>query len=219
MKRALVGVCLIILPVAAASAIRRSPPSIAGQTYEVVSQPANWIPFSADLVRVHASSGRTYVGRFYRSADGSTRSETGRPGLPVDTIGIKNISERKLYLWSRGLDRWTAQPMLLPSEEWRPTPRRKKSGIDIGLEPIAGFQVMRSRKGVRDIFEAPYLNLFPLVVIEPCTGSVGPACGIWHTNVVVGEQPSQYFRTPEGAYIEELDEPGGIISREPSSKP
>src|SRR5919197_4236876 len=124
------------------------------QPRELIAQPTNWLPFTADVRRVDEKSGEVRVGRFYRAADGSTRSETGPTLDAIDTIGIKNIASRKFYLWSQDRGWWTAQPMDLPQRGWRPTARVLTPNTSFIPDRVEGFDLVKTVMGSRIVYEA-----------------------------------------------------------------
>ena len=60
---------------------------------------------------------------------------------------------------------------------------------------------------------APDLNFFTLVIRVPCEFDPRAACGTWHSNIKLGEQPSDLFLPPAEAQIVPLPTPGGIVKK------
>lgn len=203
---------LTLITVGATVLYGRSPERQQLSNVVIVPQPATWVPFSADIKRVGAEKGTVWVGRFYRASDGSTRSETGRSLDSIDTVGIKNIEGRTFYLWSKSRGSWTAQPMDLPPWGWQPRPRHLSPRMGAVAQKVEGFDLMLSINKQRMVYESPQLNFFPLVAVEPCAVATATACGVWHSNIVLGEQPPSYFLPQAGASLEWLSEPGGIVN-------
>lgn len=175
----------------------------------LVAQPSEWVPFSADIRQV-GSAGTTAVGRFYRSSDGSTRSETGDSFDALDTVAIKNIKERAFYLHTVD-GAWTVQPMDLPPWGWKPMPTRFGNGMTPVPETVEGFSLIRSESGPVVLYRSPELNLFVLITAVPCETGRAVECGISHSNIVLGEQPEEHFQPPAGVRVMRVDKPGGIV--------
>jgi hypothetical protein len=159
---------------------------------ERVPIPDTWVPFSAKLT-THATSGKTFVGRFYRSSDGSTRSETGPSPDRMTVIAIKNIPQSLLYLWRRG--EWTQQPMQLPPSGWKPQSFPVRATTPVA-EKVEGFDVVQADSVNSTTLFAPALNLFPIVLIlKECPAPL-PECGERYSDIRIGEQPAELFLPP-----------------------
>jgi hypothetical protein len=87
-----------------------------------LSQPEQWVPFSADVVHVSAI-GRESKGRFYRGVDGSTRHDLilDYGDKIVPEVRIENFAERKFY-YNDGRDKWLTGPLEWGEQAFRPQP-------------------------------------------------------------------------------------------------
>jgi hypothetical protein len=76
-----------------------------------LSQPAQWVPFSADVLHVSAT-GRVSSGKFYRAADGSTRHDLvlDYGDKIVPEIRIENFADRSFYS-NDGRKEWLTGPL------------------------------------------------------------------------------------------------------------
>jgi hypothetical protein len=189
------------------------------QDLELVDQPPYWVPFSAELKKIDERDGSIFVGRSYRASDGSTRNETGRSFDRITSIAIKNIPQATFYLWNTRQG-WTSQPMDLPpgglaTPRARVFNRHNMTEVD---DTVEGLKLIRLETGARALYQAPELNLYTLVILVKCTYDPGAACGTWHSNIKVGEQPVEYFLPPPDAQVLYVDTPGGIVKKEPSAR-
>jgi hypothetical protein len=180
---------------------------------EIIAQPSEWVPFSAELKRIHETDGAVFVGHYYTASDGSTRSETGPSFEKITSIGIKNIAQATFYLWSpeRG---WTSQPMQLPPGGWKPIPTTFNERMTRVSDTVEGFELIKHETAGRVLYKAPQLNLFILTNLVKCKFSDTTTCGTWFFNIRVGEQPAEYFVPPSDVRIDFVDKPGGIVWRE-----
>lgn len=159
--------------------------------------PDSWVPFSADF-RVFGPGVGPSTGRFYRSSDGSTRSETR--ALADLAIGIVNVAARRFYSYSRGSG-WVSQPLELSPEGMRPRTLPESPFLERVPEPWEGLEVWRLQDAsgaVRLI--APALNAFTV----RREGGMGPSFEF--TNIAIGE-PDVAFVPPASATVRESDEP------------
>ncbi|MGE0123564.1 MAG: hypothetical protein AB7U25_11550 [Vicinamibacterales bacterium] len=205
------GVLQAAKPLRAPAGATIQPP---GQTREYVQQPSEWVPFSAHIRRVNAADGFVSVGRFYRSSNGSTRSDTGPSLDQIDTIGIKNIDRVAFYLWSIKLG-WSQQPMSLPPDGWTPGLIVFNDAMTRVPERVEGFELIRHDAPPFTVFRAPQLNMFDVMRLIPCQFNTALMCGTWFSNFVVGEQPAELFAPPEGQPIAYNPQPGGIVPHQP----
>jgi hypothetical protein len=174
---------------------------------ERIPIPDKWVPFSAKLT-TRTTSGKTYAGRFYRSTDGSTRSETGPSPDQITVIAIKNIPQALFYLWQRG--QWTQQPMQLPPSGWNPQSFPVRAVTPVA-EKVEGFDVVQGDSANSTTLFAPQLNLFPIVLINKECPASPPECGERYSDIHIGEQPAELFLPPTDVALRVLEEPGGII--------
>lgn len=178
----------------------------------VIEQPSTWVPFSAELKRVHENDGTVFVGRQFRASDGSTRNETGRSFDAIDSIAVKNVPQSTFYRWTPE-EGWTSQPMTLPPWGWKPVPTHWQEKMTKTDETVEGFDLIRFESVGRVFYQAPKLNLFTLVTQVPCKFDPVATCGTWYSNIKVNEQPPDYFWPSPGAPIVQRKEPGGIVWR------
>lgn len=180
---------------------------------EYVEQPETWTPFSADLRRVNAMNGAVHVGRFYRSSDGSTRSETGPSLEQINSIGIKNIGDVAFYSWNDKFG-WMQQPMTLPPEGWQPGRIVFNERMTRVQERLGDLELIRHDQSPYTVYRAPMLNMFDVIKLLPCQFESTSACGTWLSNIRIGEQSSELFAPPSSASIQQNPEPGGIRPHE-----
>lgn len=179
---------------------------------QYVEQPAAWVPFSADIRRVNAMTGAVSVGKFYRSSEGSTRSDTGPSLDRIDTIGIKNIRLVAFYLWSDKTG-WRQQPMTIPPDGWAPGKIVFNEHMTRVPERIDGLELIKHDAPPYTVFRAPQLNMFELVKLLPCQFESPTPCGTWFANVQIGEQPPELFEVPASQPVVQNPQPGGIVLR------
>lgn len=179
---------------------------------QYVEQPSTWVAFSADIRRVNAMTGAVSVGKFYRSSDGSTRSDTGSSLDRIDTIGIKNIRLVAFYLWSDKTG-WSQQPMTIPPDGWGPGKIVFNERMTRVPERIDGLELIKHDAPPYTVFRAPQLNMFELVKLLPCQFASPTPCGTWFANVQIGEQPPELFEVPASQPVVQNPQPGGIVLR------
>jgi hypothetical protein len=214
MYKALARTLLVVIPVVLAAGA--TPPgrhllARAQSVKQIIPQPDNWVPFSANVKRV-TDNGTVYVGRFYRAADASTRTETGPSLDDVRVISIKSMPDQLLYLWVKQRNQWISHPMQLPPGGWRPVPRVLNDRVIATGERIEGFALMKIDDGQnRSHVESPQLNFFPLRMTELCKNATsGVVCGEWYSNILIGNPPADLFKVPAGEPIVASDVPGGL---------
>lgn len=209
MKRIALQTVLAVLPLGVPGVFVCGTPSAQVPQPALVSQPTDWVPFSAQHERTN-ETGEVSVGRYYQSSDGSTRSETGPSLNSINVVLIKHIPTATFYKW-RPKEGWTQQPMELPPNGWHPRPTYASVFQD-AAETVEGLRLLKRELGARTMFVAPELNLFP--VMEKRT-DCAPAvmCGSRYFNIHIGEPPSELFTPAANATTKQLSEPGGIKSR------
>lgn len=138
------------------------------------------------------------TGRFYRSSDGSTRSETRT--LADLAIGIVNVAAGRFYSYSRGTG-WVSRPLELPSERLRPRRPPASPFLERVPEPWEGLEVWRLQDGSGAVLLiAPALNAFTV----RREGGKGPSFEF--TNIAIGE-PAVALGPPASATVRESEEP------------
>lgn len=194
--------------------------SRATQTPSEIPQPANWVPFSADVSVTHADSGITVYGRFYRDAQGSTRLETGPKGETVVTF-IRNIPRGVYYsLNTKRGEAWLQGPMKLPSGGWKPRVTRSdlvglskhtpfvevRTGKPHSFRAATGLTAYRILNGAGTLsLEVPDLSFFPILTVT-LEGRREA-----YSNVEISDQPEHLFLPPAGAQVIVTDQVGGIV--------
>lgn len=189
-------------------------PSAQSKPKEYVQQPETWTPFSADIRRVNATNGEVHVGRFYRSADGSTRSDTGPSLDHINMIGIKNVAQAAFFTWNDKLG-WTQQPMTQPPEGWRPGRVVFNERMTRVAEKVDGLDLIKHDAPPYTVYRAPQLNMFDVVKLLPCQFESSSPCGTWLSNIRIGEQPPGLFTPPTSASVNQNPDPGGIRLHKP----
>jgi hypothetical protein len=153
--------------------------------------PDHWVPFSAEM-EIVLPTGRRWVGRFFRGADGSTRSETGASLERIELISINNYTERMQYRfsrrtgWSSGLlerPPFWPKPLMMSGAMYR---RLQKSEV-----PVEGLDVLVRVTPDGTELIAPQLNGH---VIDVQRSGCGPGCGTHFRHFKLGDQPASLFR-------------------------
>jgi hypothetical protein len=211
MKRIALQSVLAVLPLGLAGVLVYGTPSAhmpQSATPALVSQPSDWVPFSADHERI-SDTGEVFVGRYYQASDGSTRAENGPTLEKINRVLIKHIPTATFYTW-RLESGWTQQPMQLPPNGWHPRPTVASLFKD-ATETIDGFRLLKRELDDRTVFVAPELNLFPVLERKiKCSPGVA-SCGFRYFNIRIGEPPSELFQPDPNATITRLTQPGGIV--------
>jgi hypothetical protein len=124
----LAGICSFLVGALAATGLARQQP---GQAAIPLEQPSTWVPFTADVL--HLEDGRRSVGRFYRSSDGSARTDL------LDDYGDRRIrqteiSNFRLRVFYRNLGRevWLTGPLPYSDRAFKPRPWSSRA---VGLFP------------------------------------------------------------------------------------
>ncbi|HWP99059.1 MAG TPA: hypothetical protein VNK92_01190 [Vicinamibacterales bacterium] len=172
--------------------------------HAVIPQPPDWVAFEAEVEYLTVPGKPAIPGRLYRARDGSRRVETGDP---VTVVSIHNIPRVTYFVYS-AREGWTARPMILPPEGWRPRQYRADSrSLSKEREPYLGFEVYRlvSADGTIEL-RAPALNFEPLVRQSARDGT-----RIVLKNIRLVEPDPSLFEPPAGASVRYLSEPGGIV--------
>ena len=171
---------------------------------DLIPTPDSWVPFTAD-VRTTDPVRPTVLGRFYRSGDGSTRTDTTVEG---DTkVLINNVALNRCFRYFKATG-WMSNPMALPPGGFTPVKHRKDSAeLSRHAEKVAGFDVFRhvSPAGRESSLLAPDLNMFALRVERPDGGTLE------YSNIQLGEPPPGTFEPPPGVPITHRTEPAGIV--------
>jgi hypothetical protein len=220
MKANVVHILMVMAPLLPAGALlyarslgQTSPPLTATRA-ELIQQPPNWVPFSAQLQKT-ISGGGQIAGRYYQGRDGSTRYETGLgPVLfEVTGIGIKNIKLQKFFKFNRR-DGWTEQPMQLPADGWYPRPALASIYVTTD-ETLEGLRLVKKTSADTVRWFAPELNLFTVKTETRDCGAPGVTCLEQFYNFRREDQPEELFNLPADAdNVTLLSVPGGIIKRE-----
>ncbi len=175
-------------------------PAAPGDFSDVIAQPATWVPFHADVER-----NGVQVGRFWRDRNGSTRLQLDVPDAAGRAIMIENVPEARYYVY-RPATGWTVQPMLLPTQGWRPQPMpRLDAGIAVLEDGLSAYERVRLRQRERHV---PALNFFVVRRESLDDGSVER-----YRRILVADPPAGAFAPPANATVTALEQPGGIIAR------
>jgi hypothetical protein len=178
---------------------------------DLVSGPETWVPFSARVRSVN-ENGQVRVGKFYRSSDGSLRNEMGPRVGEVTIITINSIKDHLSYAW-RSQTGWESHPMEMPPGEYKPRITRRPIALGTVLPShIEGFDILKERADRNGItnYYAPDLNFHPVRIELRCRVPISEDCGISLSEIILGEQPGEYFRPIYGQPIVARNEPAGI---------
>ena len=191
MRRPLTFLVLLIvfISLAAYSQLRSQEPEIAS--------PGGWVPFRADIEKTGTESALKNVGTYYRSSDGSERTELGAEDDSSRLITIMNVAQNMYYQRARN-GVWCSHPMgISPAKGWRPFRMREGNpNIRPTVTVVETFDVREliSRDSVQLV--APALNFFAHRRDEKTTGLRER-----YFNVGVGEQDSALFQPPVGVLV------------------
>lgn len=154
--------------------------------------PGRWVPFSATTKRIW-NPGRVVVGRMYRASDGSLRNETGPSLDRIDVIAINSVADRVLYLW-RPDSGWESRPLgLLDGKYLQPSPATLQGiTVDEWLDGLGVIELPGDSSGVTK-YQAPELNYFVVKMLMPCNDGSHAGCGLWLSDIRIGEQPPELF--------------------------
>jgi len=218
------GIVLIAAIALSVSALiaRRSPSG--GQRSHAVelAQPQDWVPFTAD-VRVFHPGVEAVAGKFYRSANGSTRMETGPlvSAQPL-VISIHNVGLGLTFIGRKG--KWESHPIVLGPEGHRPprlldgAPGRHKldykirgneNGTTERLDPgdPTGFEAYQYNAGSGAVaYEVPALNFFRVIQQNAVNGRREV-----YFNIKIAEPPEALFTPPTGAVVAAQADPKGLV--------
>jgi hypothetical protein len=211
MKRIALQSVLAVLPLGLAGVFVYATPSarlLQSAAPALVSQPSDWVPFTADHERI-SDTGEVFVGRYYQAGDGSTRAENGPSLDKINRVLIKHIPTATFYVW-RLESGWTQQPMQLPPNGWHPRPTTASLFTDAS-ETVDGFRLLKRELDDRTVFVAPELNLFPVLEKKSKCAPGVAACETRYFNIRVGEPPSQLFHPDANATVTRRSQPGGIV--------
>lgn len=178
------------------------------EALEEIPSPDYWVAFAAELLREIPGRTDGVAGKYYRASDGSSREETWPRDNPSRTIiEIRNISTSSYYL-KLPSGQWEKHPMHLPGRGWNPTKMR------IGTHGLASAPVVMDTVSVYRLvgsdvitFRAPALNFFPVVTVNPATGTRQR-----YFNFEQGEPDPMLFFPPPEAEVVESSEPMGIVT-------
>lgn len=189
-----------------------------------LSQPEQWVPFSADVLHVSAI-GRQSSGRFLRGVDGSTRHDLvlDYGDKIVPEARIENFAERRFY-YNDGREKWLTGPLDWGEHAFRPQPWSSRAiglttyrykiallrGDDGSLRSGAGLDAWQfSDNGGTTKLLVPALNFFAVV-----TSRLDGQRRVY-SNIDLSTMPSaELFRPPPGVPLQE----GSIRpSREPAA--
>ena len=196
MTRILLSITALLALAAPAAAQTAFPGAAVTDPYP---QPAGWVAVEATLEINGAAAGR-----YWRSADGSTRLEYTTPDTRGITIEIRNVTERRYYVF-RPSAGWTVQPMALPTQGWLP-PRVARQAVGQKVAEVPYEVHERTRPNGAADRHVPALNFLKVRETTP-DGSVRTL-----SNVKVQEPAAGLMRPPNGAPLTTLSVPGGIVA-------
>jgi hypothetical protein len=188
---------VIVLAMAAATTKARISQTTAAAPGVPIAQPADWVPFSVEVLRHRNDSDVT--GHFYRRRDGSSAMILGSGDKQA--ITIHNVEHRTTYS-KLGNGGWTAQPIsqiaLQPPKRHLPL-------------PAGSFRVLPDKVAGREVYEfvnsktgnvahiAPGLNGL-LLKLQQHDGT-----GMEYVNIEVGDPPDDVFTPPPGVPVRRVD--------------
>jgi hypothetical protein len=157
-----------------------------------------WVAFSADL-RIDAN-GPSQLGKFYRSRDGSTRTEQVLDNK--EAIVIANHGRALLYRGMSG-EVWTEQPLVASGKG----PSRPSQHALSQMAPCAKLEGLeavewRPASGTRVVL-IPALNYFQAVIEK--TG-----IRVEYSNLKVGDQDASLFEPPVGTLLRRLSKAADV---------
>jgi hypothetical protein len=170
---------------------------------EMPTSPHDWVAFSADIT-VKTASGETISnGKYWRTKDGSDRLETNAAARsPV--VQIRNVSASLCYRFREGF--WTAQPMVLPSNGWRPPFKTIKPGSNrVMVGGFVGYRISSDRGDY--VIRVPELNFFDVLTFTAKDRRYEE-----YFSVTLGEPDPNLFLPPTNVFVKQLTQPGGIIA-------
>jgi hypothetical protein len=209
---ALPVVLLVVASGMNATLAKETPSQHASDAAEI-SQPDGWVPFEADLQQTDQTGKVTLTGKFYRSADGSERLESGDGVHTV--ISIKNIPLETMFVYGANLDNpqpdsgwmWRSYRMELPPKGWHPLRYRENAYVTRSPQKLEGMQLYELSnpdKGNRFLM-APDLNFFRVVEDFPSADIKRS-----YTNIKKGDQPAHLFMPPPGVEVQPRNKVAGI---------
>jgi hypothetical protein len=204
---AVVGVSDAGRPVRAAFSQEPAPPR--GAVVPLGDTPGQWVPFSASLMRVLAP-GKVAFGKLIRAADGSTRNDTGPAPAVGDTVGIKSVPGRTHQVWRSG-GGWLSIPMMtLPGGKLIQPPTEPPLGAVAVEERVAGLRLVKMPTDPNGVtmYLAPELDYDAVRITMPCNGGQGTGCGLFLSDIEIGEQPPELFDLGVGEPVRVAREPG-----------
>jgi hypothetical protein len=182
-------------------------------TPEVIEGPTEWVAFQA-MVRVSHPGAPVIQGRYFRSASGSERLETGPSLSDVRVVSISNVAQGVAYHGRPRLNQWTRvpgapvpgarPPLAYRTSKWTLHPYRLalRKGQDGTLNAHEGFTAysVRHESGGTSM-KVPDLNFFDAVRQRP-DGRYEIYSEIERT-----EPDAQLFEPPAGAIVTESEVP------------
>jgi hypothetical protein len=160
-----------------------------------VPAPAHWVAFTASAERVSSTS--KLRGEFYRTSDGSTRSQWRRSDNALRSVNILNVAQGTYYEFGRNGE-WCSHPMRLGPNGYHPPKMRTTNANLTPLnETVEGFAVYRL-SGPSPVIEtvAPELNFFPIVLTNALGGSQQR-----YFDIKIGEPAAELFLPPAAASV------------------
>lgn len=189
------ALALAVLLLAVAGSLRSNVVRTASRpAKQVISQPATWTPFTADLNATQPGLPDT-KGTYSRSSDGSFRMEQASADGSLVIISIAKIADQRAYLYHSMAGKWITRPLLLPATGYRPPKPRAigATGVSAVPERHGNLEVYRITSPTGEVtLEAPLLNFHPVVTI----GKDGETTVL--DNIRVVEPSAELFKLPRG---------------------
>jgi hypothetical protein len=208
MRRFLVAslLTIVLIGIANYARVTRLASAAPGAQTTDIESPSDWVPFTAVIEKSSPGSAPVRVGRYFRGADGSTRSEFDLVGGDT-SVTIMNVTENMYYQFRKG--GWCSHPMKIsPLKGWRPPKMREENpNLSKTVNTIESMPV-REVKGPGSIeVVAPELNFFALSKENKATGA-----RTRYVNIVKGPQDTSLFSPPSGQTVIAHVLPMGIIT-------
>ena len=179
----------------------------AAQAVATIPQPQGWVAFDADYIDYEQGRDPYVTGRYHRAGDGSLRQEARNGDRTRGLVHIVNIARKTAYFYTTSNQKWTTQPVEIPSEgylapqtRWRVNTR----GLGHLSELYNGLDVYEYRDVEGDLhIKAPALNFFTVRKSTPATGRT-----LEFRNIQLRPQSADLFMPPSDVTVfEKLDEP------------
>jgi hypothetical protein len=208
MRRFLIAslLAIVLIGIANYARVSRLESATPGAQITDIESPSDWVPFTAAIEKSGTGSAPVRVGRYFRGADGSTRSEFDLLGGKTN-VTIMNVTENMYYEFRKGA--WCSHPMRIsPLKGWRPKKMREENpNLSKTLNTIDSMPVREVRGPGSIQVVAPELNFFALSMENQATGA-----RTRYVNIVKGPQDASLFLPPPDQPVIAHILPMGIIT-------